>query len=389
MSLAPQPVKTEADGDLKAVIQDSGGTNADVTAHNATAANGLHVLVGRAITAEEAVTTANAGFLSLDPANGRLRVSVENTAAVTVTGTVTVDTGPAEAAGLFVRITDGAGGPVVVDATDTVAAGAGLQVLNARFETTATGGTATRAGMLSLTTGGDLRMTLDSEAVVLGAGSASVGTLGANSGVDIGDVDVTSLPALVAGTALIGKIDVRANDDAADVIAAGSNEVVAGDALQTLPAVCNASSPTQTDTRACGLSVQTDGALRVASSVAAPSNTAHNTATGTAIAAAGTSLLESADPGTSGTRYLTKSILSSTVQGKWELHVKEATIQGAVLATVYTSNVNPSIIFEPPWKEAIPLTLAATADSFQWDFTNLEPGGGDSGDASASFFYES
>lgn len=41
----------------------------------------------------------------------------------------------------------------------------------------------------------DLKVTLDSEAVVLGAGTASIGKLGANSGVDIGDVDVTSLPA--------------------------------------------------------------------------------------------------------------------------------------------------------------------------------------------------
>ena len=41
----------------------------------------------------------------------------------------------------------------------------------------------------------DGKVTLDSEAVVLGAGSAAIGKLAANSGVDIGDVDVTSLPA--------------------------------------------------------------------------------------------------------------------------------------------------------------------------------------------------
>ena len=39
----------------------------------------------------------------------------------------------------------------------------------------------------------DVPITLDSEAVVLGAGSAAIGKLAANSGVDIGDVDVTSL----------------------------------------------------------------------------------------------------------------------------------------------------------------------------------------------------
>lgn len=48
---------------------------------------------------------------------------------------------------------------------------------------------------LQATAGGDLKVTLDSETVVLGAGSAAIGKLAANSGVDIGDVDVTSAPA--------------------------------------------------------------------------------------------------------------------------------------------------------------------------------------------------
>ena len=47
---------------------------------------------------------------------------------------------------------------------------------------------------LQLAAGGDLKVTLDSEAVVLGTGSAAIGKLAANSGVDIGDVDVLSLP---------------------------------------------------------------------------------------------------------------------------------------------------------------------------------------------------
>jgi hypothetical protein len=41
---------------------------------------------------------------------------------------------------------------------------------------------------------GDLKVTLDSETVVLGTGSAAIGKLAANTGVDIGDVDVLSLP---------------------------------------------------------------------------------------------------------------------------------------------------------------------------------------------------
>lgn len=50
----------------------------------------------------------------------------------------------------------------------------------------------------------DIKVTLDSEAVVLGAGSAAIGKLAANSGVDIGDVDVTSI---AAGTNNIGMVD--------------------------------------------------------------------------------------------------------------------------------------------------------------------------------------
>lgn len=49
----------------------------------------------------------------------------------------------------------------------------------------------------------DVKVTLDSEAVVLGAGSAAIGKLVANSGVDIGDVDVTSIS---AGSNLIGDV---------------------------------------------------------------------------------------------------------------------------------------------------------------------------------------
>ena len=41
-------------------------------------------------------------------------------------------------------------------------------------------------------TSNDLIITLDGEAVVLGAGSASIGVLGANSGVDIGDVTINN-----------------------------------------------------------------------------------------------------------------------------------------------------------------------------------------------------
>jgi hypothetical protein len=48
----------------------------------------------------------------------------------------------------------------------------------------------------------DVKVTLDSEAVVLGAGTAGIGKLTANSGVDIGDVDVTSILPGVGATNL-------------------------------------------------------------------------------------------------------------------------------------------------------------------------------------------
>jgi len=62
----------------------------------------------------------------------------------------------------------------------------------------------------------DVKVTLDSEAVVLGAGSATIGKLGANSGVDIGDVDVTSLPAhlgtVASNTSVVGVEFTRPSD---------------------------------------------------------------------------------------------------------------------------------------------------------------------------------
>lgn len=51
------------------------------------------------------------------------------------------------------------------------------------------------------TDAGDVKVTLDSEAVVLGAGSAAIGKLAANSGVDVGDVDVLTCGAISPGTA--------------------------------------------------------------------------------------------------------------------------------------------------------------------------------------------
>lgn len=60
---------------------------------------------------------------------------------------------------------------------------------------------------LRVTLAGDAVVTLDGEAVVLGAGTAEIGKLAAGVA-NIGDVDVLTLPALPAGTNNIGDIDV-------------------------------------------------------------------------------------------------------------------------------------------------------------------------------------
>lgn len=62
----------------------------------------------------------------------------------------------------------------------------------------------------------DIKITLDSEAVVLGAGTAGIGKLTANDGVDIGNVDVASI---AAGDNNIGNVDI------ASALPAGTNAI--------------------------------------------------------------------------------------------------------------------------------------------------------------------
>lgn len=111
---------------------------------------------------------------------------------------------------------------------DIVADGAGLLTTSAHDAAFGTAGTADAQvrsvqGIASMTpllvdaTGqGDVPVTLDGEAVVLGAGTAGIGKLTANSGVDIGDVDVTSI---AAGDNNIGNVDI------ASAIPAGTNTI--------------------------------------------------------------------------------------------------------------------------------------------------------------------
>ena len=78
----------------------------------------------------------------------------------------------------------------------------------------------------SVNLAGDTRVTLDGEAVVLGAGAAAIGKLGANSGVDIGDVDVTSI---AAGDNNIGNVDIVTMPNVAQATASNLNAQVVGE----------------------------------------------------------------------------------------------------------------------------------------------------------------
>lgn len=76
-----------------------------------------------------------------------------------------------------------------------------LEVIGAIAKAAAPTYTEGTAVMPRVTLSGDQAITLDGEAVVLGAGTAGIGKLTANSGVDIGDVDVLSMPAVTQPTA--------------------------------------------------------------------------------------------------------------------------------------------------------------------------------------------
>lgn len=91
--------------------------------------------------------------------------------------------------------------PVTLASDDTLTAAANALLTTIDADTSALAAAASGAEILiagGATQASDIKVTLDSEAVVLGAGSAAIGKLAANSGVDIGDIDVTSI---VPGTA--------------------------------------------------------------------------------------------------------------------------------------------------------------------------------------------
>jgi hypothetical protein len=71
---------------------------------------------------------------------------------------------------------------------------------------------------------GDLKVTLDSEAIVLGAGAASIGVLGANSGVDIGDVTLNNgFAAVIGGGGEASALRVTIASDSTGVVSVDDN----------------------------------------------------------------------------------------------------------------------------------------------------------------------
>ena len=130
----------------------------------------------------DAVAGGGGGGGDASAANQLTQITAEQAIQAAVEGTLTVDgsgvtqpvSGTVAATGPLTD-TELRATPVPVSGTVTANVGTGTQAVDA-------------------TGSGDVPVTLDGEAVVLGAGSAAIGKLAANSGVDIGDVDVTSAP---------------------------------------------------------------------------------------------------------------------------------------------------------------------------------------------------
>ncbi len=156
--------------------------------------------------------TAGGAYVNVQTTNsGNLKIALDEYDGIPTGGGV-------ESGSLRVTIANDSTGLISVDGTVTANAGTDLNTSalltttahDAAFGTAGSADTQVRTiqGVASMTpllvdaTGqGDIPITLDGEAVVLGAGTAGIGKLTANDGVDIGDVDVTSIS---AGTNLIG-----------------------------------------------------------------------------------------------------------------------------------------------------------------------------------------
>ncbi len=223
-TLAEQQTQT---GHLATIAGDTTSLDGKITACN----TGAVVIASGTITTVTTVATvtnlAQLGGQAVSMGTGvrdagTQRVTIATNDSVPVTGTFWQATQPISAASL--PLPTGAaletGGNLAAIATDAAAievllrgglpaalgAGGGLKIDSSGMSLPVSG---TLTGITNAVTinGGagqtsDIKVTLDSETVVLGAGTAEIGKLAAG-GVDIGDVDVTSI---AAGTNTIGGV---------------------------------------------------------------------------------------------------------------------------------------------------------------------------------------
>lgn len=140
-------------------------------------------------------------------------------------------------------------------------------------------------GTLRTTLSGDLAVTLDSEAVVLGAGAAVIGALTANQTVDVarangqpvqigqGNAGTGTLRVAIAADQTAFNVKINDGADTLQITAAGEAQVAgikSNDAgvpgstnVGVLPSVANAAAPTRTEAAQGSLSTTLTGDLRV------------------------------------------------------------------------------------------------------------------------------
>jgi hypothetical protein len=175
----------------------------------------------------------------------------------------------------------------------------------------------------------DVKVTLDSEAVVLGAGAAAIGKLSANSGVDIGDVDVTSC-ALPTGAATSAKQDTAQT---------------ALDAIKTAVEVI--------DNAISGSEMQVD-VLTVPTPIRGPGNPVVDSYTSVAVSAAANTANQSlvAAPGANKQIWVYGLVLTAdTGDGSFSLQDEDDTAKSGVMEITRRGGfaLSPSGNFSMPW----------------------------------------
>jgi hypothetical protein len=202
----------------------------------------------------------------------------------------------------------------------------------------------------------DVKITLDSEAVVLGAGVAAIGKLAANSGVDIGDVDVTSC-ALPTGAATSAKQDTAqtaldAIKTAVEVIdnAIGGSEMQV-DIVAALPAGANAIGKLAANS---GVDIGDVDVLSLPTPIRGPGNPVVDSYTSVAVSASANTANQSlvAAPGANKQIWVYGLVLTAdTGDGSFSLQDEDDTAKSGVMEITRRGGfaLNPSGNFSMPW----------------------------------------